>query len=357
LGCRFQLVDTEIRLRVWRRGQTIAERLCAGILRISGYTDVDPQAPLGGPDGKKDIVAWRDEKKYVAACYFPTTPVTFPKIKNKYQADLAGVAANDADGFVFFVNQMLTVGQRKNLLALGNPVSDEIFHLERISGELDSPRGYGLRLEHLQIPMSPEEQVSYFNTLEQDTLQRLIRNEPPSEVFRGRRVPAIARLDTSLLQMLHEVMFRLAEPQVAGSLSGTRKQEGYSSLLRAVTVYAASGDGGIAYMPPPPELVPSRLEDHCAWWQEAYADALTADREERMRILARLHYGIVSIMPFTDGNGRLARLVTHYAARELLGHGIAADLTTDRSAYYQALRTADGGDLSELVELIRAALT
>ena len=148
-----------MRVRDWRLGQVIAERLCAGLLRISGYVDVDPQAPLGGPDGKKDIVAWRDGKKYIAACYFPTTPVTFIDITRKYRSDYSGVAANGADGFVFFVNQMLTVGERAKLVALGNHAADEIFHLERIRGELDGPRGYGLRLEYLQIPMTPEEQV------------------------------------------------------------------------------------------------------------------------------------------------------------------------------------------------------
>ncbi|GHB86552.1 hypothetical protein GCM10010306_096890 [Streptomyces umbrinus] len=30
----------------------VAERLCAGILRISGYADIEPQGPLGSPDGK-----------------------------------------------------------------------------------------------------------------------------------------------------------------------------------------------------------------------------------------------------------------------------------------------------------------
>lgn len=40
-------VDTEIRPRDWRLGQIIAERLYAGILTLSGYTDVDPQALIG----------------------------------------------------------------------------------------------------------------------------------------------------------------------------------------------------------------------------------------------------------------------------------------------------------------------
>lgn len=62
-------------------------------------------------------------------------------------------------------------------------------------------------------------------------------------------------------------------------------------------------------------------------------------------------------MPFMDGNGRLARFVTHLAARQLLGRGVAVDLTSDRPAYYGALRKTDGGELSMLTDLIRAALT
>lgn len=350
-------MNTENRLKDWRLGQTIAERLCAGLLRISGYTDVDPQAPLGGPDGKKDVVAWRDKKKYVAACYFPSTPVSIVKITKKYEEDLKGVASNEADGFVFFVNQRLTVGQRRDLLALGSPPTDQIFHLERMRNELDSPRGYGLRLEYLQIPMSPEEQVSYFNTLQQDTLQRLLRNEAEDPTFQDAIPSAISRLDVSLLQMLHEVMFSFAEPATT-SFPGVNETptKGIGGRLRATGLHVASLKGEIVYVPPPPELVPKALAEHFAWWRAAYAEALTTDHEERMLTLARLHHGIVSIMPFMDGNGRLARLVTHYAARELLGQGLAVDLTSDRLVYYRAVSAADGGELSELVELIRAAL-
>lgn len=38
---------TELTLTLWRLGQVVAERLCAGILRFSGYTDIEPQAPSG----------------------------------------------------------------------------------------------------------------------------------------------------------------------------------------------------------------------------------------------------------------------------------------------------------------------
>jgi hypothetical protein len=54
-----QLRDVSPRseLRDWRNGQTNAERTCAAILAINGYTDVDPPTPLGGPDDKEDILA------------------------------------------------------------------------------------------------------------------------------------------------------------------------------------------------------------------------------------------------------------------------------------------------------------
>ena len=49
-------LPTEQVLHSWRFGQTQAERLCAGLLIVEGFTSVDPQCPLGGPDGLKDLV-------------------------------------------------------------------------------------------------------------------------------------------------------------------------------------------------------------------------------------------------------------------------------------------------------------
>lgn len=146
-------VLTELVLRHWRYGQAIAERMCACVLQLSGYADIDPQAPLGGPDGKKDIIVWRDGRKYVAAVYFPPTPNSFAEIKRKYRADLHGVRDNHADGFIFMTNQPLTLGEQRTLRQLGASEIDQIFALERIRAVLDEPRGYGPRWEYLQIPI------------------------------------------------------------------------------------------------------------------------------------------------------------------------------------------------------------
>jgi hypothetical protein len=76
--------DTESILREWRFGQIVAERMCAAILHSDDYADVDPQCPLGGPDGLKDMLCVKDQKKYVAAAYFPPTQNTFSRIQKKW---------------------------------------------------------------------------------------------------------------------------------------------------------------------------------------------------------------------------------------------------------------------------------
>ena len=106
---------TEQILTSWRYGQTQAERLCAGILALEGFHSIDPQCPLGGPDGLKDIVCEKAAWKYVAAATFPPTPQSFAQIKKKFSDDLAGVAANNANGIVFFVNQPITPAERQSL--------------------------------------------------------------------------------------------------------------------------------------------------------------------------------------------------------------------------------------------------
>lgn len=325
----------------------MAERLCAGILRLGGYTDIDPQAPLGGGDGKKDLIVRRSGKKYIAAVYFPTTLSTVAEITRKYKSDLLGVAKNAADGFVFLVNQHLTVGQRRDLLALGNPQTDEIFNVERMRAVLDDPRGYGLRWEFLRITMSPEEQVAFFNTAAQDQIQRAIEGEITT-TRESPGLPTTARLDIAMLQMLHAALVHcLPRTNDSGAALGGR--------IRTTEMYVFDGMD-VRYRATAPQEIRAALCALLTKWQRVYADAVGADRERVLQALAWFHHGLVSIMPFTDGNGRLARLVIDQAAQELCRRGIAADLVTDPPAYFAALNAADRGDLDPLAELIRAAL-
>jgi hypothetical protein len=99
------ITDTELRLSFWRDGSTKAERLAAALLQLSGYEEIDPQSPLGGPDGKKDILCRRGGITWVGAVYFPTGPASFTATKKKFNSDLA---RPNPKGFVFVTNQTLS---------------------------------------------------------------------------------------------------------------------------------------------------------------------------------------------------------------------------------------------------------
>lgn len=93
---------TEGALREWRYGSTQAERLCAALLYLESFEDVDPQHPLGGPDGLKDVRCTKNGKTWIAAAYFPPTHPTLKEIQNKFAGDFKGVAANGAPGIRIF---------------------------------------------------------------------------------------------------------------------------------------------------------------------------------------------------------------------------------------------------------------
>lgn len=365
-------MSTESELHDWREGQTNAERLCAGILTIHGYTDVDPQAPLGGPDEKKDLLSRRDGKKFVGAVYFPSTHQTYGAIRKKFEDDREGVDRHAADGFVFFVNQRLTLSERSALHDLGGSL-DEIYHLERLRLALDSPQGYGLRLEFLRRAMTVEEQISFFSTLQQGFVEKQLADSrrvetkvdeilertgsvldalgvergpsslQASDVI-GASGESMADLTVAKLQLLHRAI--TDDATVPGAIRG---------VLRGVTVWI--GDpANPTYEPPPPDTVVGRLVELLSWWNTTYPQTRHAEISTVVAELARLHHGLVAIHPFLDGNGRLARFVTDQAAIELLGRGVSRELTEDHAQYFTALRAADGGDLGPLERLISAAL-
>ena len=140
---------------------------------------MDPQCPLGGPDGLKDVLCIRGGVRWLAAAYFPTTTSSFRDVVKKFKEDFIGVRKHSVPGFTFLTNQRLTPGERAKLIEHAERVSvtAEVYHLERLRGILDTPKGYGIRLEYLRILMSEEEQISFFSALNYDVTRRLLDNE------------------------------------------------------------------------------------------------------------------------------------------------------------------------------------
>lgn len=154
--------ETTETLSNWKKDQKSAERLASSILRLDNFTDIDPSHPMGGRDGTKDIICKKDDKTFIVAVYFPRTSQTFTTISKKFLQDFSGVSKNKVDGIVFLTNQHLTIGDRAKIKKTAKNVKVEIYHLERIASILNSPVGYGVRLEFLDIELSKTEQLSYF---------------------------------------------------------------------------------------------------------------------------------------------------------------------------------------------------
>ena len=146
----------------WDKGQALAERMSAKVIHIEGYEEIDPQSPVGGRDGTKDIICSKNGLKFVIGCYFPNGQKNFKAIKDKFENDKLGVLKNNAQGIIFITNQKITPTERITLCS-GNQFEVTIYHGERVLGILDSPKGYGVRLEYLNIELTKEEQISFLN--------------------------------------------------------------------------------------------------------------------------------------------------------------------------------------------------
>lgn len=82
-----------------------------------------------------------------------------------------------------------------------------------------------------------------------------------------------------------------------------------------------------------------------------FAAGLTGGEVHPVLHAARVHYGLVAIHPFIDGNGRTARLLMNLLLIRA-GYPPALIPVTGRAEYYAALEAANGGDLLPFESLI-----
>ena len=135
------------------------------------------------------------------------------------------------------------------------------------------------------------------------------------------RVKALAQPGSSLTERdlldLHQILL-------------TRIQDGTNGSYRTYAVRV----GGSNHVPPNAVKVPDLMTGLFTGL------SAIADPVERA---ARLHHGIASIHPFTDGNGRTVRLAMNFI---MLAAGYPPiSIPTDlRQDYYNALEAADTGD-------------
>lgn len=170
--------ETWHRLLEWDKSSGDAERLAAQVLPLEGYAAIDPSHPLGGADGKRDIVLSKNDKLWIAGVYFPRGQKSFKTVVNKFKADSRNIEKYKAEGFVFVTNQELKLSEREKLQE-NNSFKVDVYHLERMAWILNQPKAYGVRLDFLNIEMNKEEQLSAL-ACRDEIIEKLLKKLDPS---------------------------------------------------------------------------------------------------------------------------------------------------------------------------------
>lgn len=177
--------ETEERLMRWLdSNQQQRERLCAGLLSLDPrFTRVTLRRPKGGPDQGRDIEAlFENAGVAFAAVAFVNgandSPAQKRRIKAKFRSDLGSALGHKPDlgMFAFFTNVDLSPAEIADLQSHArslSPTAVEIFYRERMRMALDQPSGFVLRHQYLDLPMSDDEQITFFSEFG-DQLQILI---------------------------------------------------------------------------------------------------------------------------------------------------------------------------------------
>ncbi|MFA4819809.1 MAG: Fic family protein [Candidatus Aenigmatarchaeota archaeon] len=102
---------------------------------------------------------------------------------------------------------------------------------------------------------------------------------------------------------------------------------------------------GAIKSPPQAEKVPRLMSDFIEYVTK------NSDNFNIIEMAAVMHYKFVEIHPFSDGNGRTARLLMNLF---LMKHGypITIVLKNDRKKYYQTLKEADKGNIRPFIDFI-----
>ena len=203
-----------------------------------------------------------------------------------------------------------------------------------------TPSSYNL--VHSMNPISSE--LSSTGLLEEsnDPNRREAKNAVEAYEFAGELAgdPSL-RIDAGLIRTINSILLR-GLPGRVGSERG-RYRPGGALIQDSVT-------GEINYVAPPTawlDALMQSLQSNIRDWMESDPPEIAA---------AKAHFGLISIHPFFDGNGRTARLIadlilnmTNRSADGMLS--ISGVLLKRREEYYEALRRSQGPEFAEDVDV------
>jgi Fic family protein len=182
------------------------------------------------------------------------------------------------------------------------------------------------------------------NTLSLDEVELLIAED---------RTPSKRPFKDVLETVQHKEAFDSLLERVEKPITAISALELHEAVFRGVLRDAGQWRTGAVrilgspHRPPRAERIGSMMLD----WERVYAERDLAD-EDVFRLAAWLHHEFESIHPFSDGNGRVGRLLLNL---HLLKHSWPTIhvLPVDRDRYIDTMIAGHKGDLRPLEELIR----
>jgi len=154
------------------------------------------------------------------------------------------------------------------------------------------------------------------------------------------------KLSIDFLCNLHREIFSKIYPN-AGKLRKTQVWIGYPGTKMEKAIY----------VPPSSDEARNQIVNLLNDWNQKHRKLLESPIDKKIKFIAEFHYRFVSIHPFQDGNGTIARLITYLQIKELTGEVIYLKLDdSDRKKYTEGLKLASGGNYSGLIELFREAI-
>jgi Fic family protein len=267
----------------------------------------------------------------------------------------------------------------------------DLFHLERLRAALDSPSGYGVRVQFLRTSLNLEEQLSWFaesgtrldiaigaNTRELHDLKTKIDRLTlgQEDVSRTLRMVASASgvdfvtplqtqdllssskftanvtdnaftrsIDASLLPAFHRLTCFDLPSRLVGHF-----RTGHVRVGRGTDYVNKS------FETPHPVEVSKLIDDLCSDWRSEFDELRLAIDRRKLASVARFHARLLSIHPFEDGNGRVARAVLMQQCLDLFGRADMS-LMDKGGSYYSALEAADKGDFVLLEKIVSGIIS
>ncbi|HYD00334.1 MAG TPA: Fic/DOC family N-terminal domain-containing protein [Phycisphaerales bacterium] len=232
--------------------------------------------------------------------------------------------------------------------------------LDRLDLLCESLPNAGVLLRALrkrEVQRSSEIENTYASIEEVSVLEagRRVPRESAAEVLNN-----LAAVESALVSPL-PLCNRLLREAHAKLLEGVRGDRLQPGRFRSGQVYIGNPvrrGGGVRYVPPPPG-------DHLRGCVNAFEAAMNAEGTGGypwLVWLAFLHYQFEAVHPFSDGNGRLGRLLVHVAPCKWgrLKHpitNVSEYFMDNRRAYYDALLgVSERGDWLTWTELFLRAI-